>query len=269
MLMRRPLFPGMDPWLEHPDIWPGIHNRLIVAIADDLSAALDPRYFVDVESRTTVVSQDAERSARPDLSLVPLDLSAPSIVGGTAVADLPGLAVDELLLPDVDQVDEWYLEVSTISPRELVTVIEVLSPTNKTNWQGRGEYVAKRARVLASPTNLIEIDLLRAGRPMPMKEEPRVADYRILVSRGQTRPRASEYRIGCRSAIPSVPIPLLPEDSEYILHLNEIFHALVERAHYFRLPNYDAPPVPPLRSNDVEWAEQIIKDAKVPMETAT
>jgi hypothetical protein len=27
-------FPGMDPYLENPEFWPGVHNRLIVAIID-------------------------------------------------------------------------------------------------------------------------------------------------------------------------------------------------------------------------------------------
>ncbi len=42
----RPPFPGMDPWLENPIIWPGVHNWLITAIADDLAPKLAPRYFV-------------------------------------------------------------------------------------------------------------------------------------------------------------------------------------------------------------------------------
>ncbi len=33
----RPQFPGMDPWLEHPDLWPDVHNSLITAIRDELS----------------------------------------------------------------------------------------------------------------------------------------------------------------------------------------------------------------------------------------
>ena len=47
----RPPFPGMDPWLEHPAIWPDVHNRLITAIADDLAPRLAPKYFVGVEQR--------------------------------------------------------------------------------------------------------------------------------------------------------------------------------------------------------------------------
>ena len=52
----RPPFPGMDPWLENPTLWPGVHNWLITAIADDSRPKLAPRYFVGVESRTTVLT---------------------------------------------------------------------------------------------------------------------------------------------------------------------------------------------------------------------
>lgn len=30
-------FPGMNPYLENPELWSEVHSRLIVAIADDLS----------------------------------------------------------------------------------------------------------------------------------------------------------------------------------------------------------------------------------------
>jgi Protein of unknown function (DUF4058) len=42
-------FPGMDPYLEAPEFWSEVHNRMIVAIADDLSAKLRPRYRVAIE----------------------------------------------------------------------------------------------------------------------------------------------------------------------------------------------------------------------------
>ncbi len=48
----RPPFPGMDPWLENPTIWPDVHNSLIAAIRDVLAPVVQPRYFVGVESRT-------------------------------------------------------------------------------------------------------------------------------------------------------------------------------------------------------------------------
>jgi Protein of unknown function (DUF4058) len=46
-------FPGMDPYLEHPGMWPEVHHRLISAIADALEQALSLDYRVAIEKRST------------------------------------------------------------------------------------------------------------------------------------------------------------------------------------------------------------------------
>ena len=55
----------MDPYLEHPVLWPGVHSRLIAALDEDLSAQLLPRYYVEVEERVYVADvqmSDCRRS---------------------------------------------------------------------------------------------------------------------------------------------------------------------------------------------------------------
>lgn len=44
-------FPGMNPYLEHPARWQEFHDRLIVAIADELGPKLRPKYRAAVEER--------------------------------------------------------------------------------------------------------------------------------------------------------------------------------------------------------------------------
>ncbi|MEO0457054.1 MAG: DUF4058 family protein, partial [Cyanobacteria bacterium P01_A01_bin.114] len=41
-----PPFPGMNPYLEHPGLWAGIHHRLITAIANALEPQIQPKYIV-------------------------------------------------------------------------------------------------------------------------------------------------------------------------------------------------------------------------------
>jgi Protein of unknown function (DUF4058)/Transposase Tn5 dimerisation domain len=48
--MQNP-FPGMNPYLEQPELWHQVHNRLIVAIADDLTPQIAPKYRVSIEER--------------------------------------------------------------------------------------------------------------------------------------------------------------------------------------------------------------------------
>ena len=45
-------FPGMDPYLENPELWGEVHNRSIVAIADAIAPSLRPKYRVAIAQRT-------------------------------------------------------------------------------------------------------------------------------------------------------------------------------------------------------------------------
>lgn len=92
---------------------------------------------------------------------------------------------------------------------------------------------------------------------------PVESDYRILVSRGWSRPRAVLYTFNLRDAIPSFPLPLQPGEEEPALDLGPILHALYERAHFDLRLGYNQPPVPTLRSEDAGWAaEQIAGSAE-------
>ncbi|MGP0064427.1 MAG: DUF4058 family protein [Isosphaeraceae bacterium] len=257
----RPPFPGMDPWLEHPARWLGVHNRLIAAIADEIVPKVAPRYFVDVEQHTYVTLLGGETiTDRPDIivgrtkSRERLPRPSESIASATV-----GVLEVDIEVPVKDRIDEWYLEIRDVGTGKLVTVIEVLSPTNKSNGAGRKAYCKKRNRIFGSNTNLIEIDLLRAGKPMPMRtREPVESDYRVMISRGKSRPRAKLLAFGVRQAIPAIPIPLLPKDPEPSLDLNGVLHALYDRARYDLRLDYANPPVPPLIEDDAEWARAIV-----------
>lgn len=128
----RPPFPGMDPWLENPIIWPGFYNWLIAAIADDLAPKLAPRYFVGLESRTTVLTgRDLDLFYRPDFS-VHARTSAPSgREMGVAVVERPETKQFAVVVPVDEEFKENYLAIQEVPGRKLVTVVEILSPTNK------------------------------------------------------------------------------------------------------------------------------------------
>lgn len=69
-------------------------------------------------------------------------------------------------------------------------MIEILSPKNKGAGSGRNKYEEKRRAVLSSPTHLVEIDLLRGGKPIIFLSDIPQTDYRILISRSESRPQA-------------------------------------------------------------------------------
>ncbi|MGB3508495.1 MAG: DUF4058 family protein [Microcoleaceae cyanobacterium] len=64
-------FPGMDPYLEHPDLWPGVHLFLISNLAQLLSPQLRPKYFVSVEVRMYEVNDtESLLVGLPDVSVL-------------------------------------------------------------------------------------------------------------------------------------------------------------------------------------------------------
>ncbi len=91
-------------------------------------------------------------------------------------------------LPAVDRERLSFLEIRDRDGWQLVTVIELLSPTNKYSGPDREQYLARRRDLLASAVHFVEIDLLRGGPRMPMEDLPE-CDYCVLVSRVETRPR--------------------------------------------------------------------------------
>jgi hypothetical protein len=137
--------------------------------------------------------------------------------------------------------------------------VEALSPTNKRPGRGRRLYEDKRMEVLASNIHLVEIDLIRAGEPMPIIGNGRASAYRILVSRGDCRPNASLYAFGVRQSIPSFSLPLKPTDQEPTVDLGELLRDLYDRASYDLRLDYKGDPEPPLPSPEATWADELLR----------
>lgn len=252
-------FPGMDPYLERRGIWDQIHTNLIVAIQRLLTPKLRPKYHVAIEQRTylAVLPPGDQLVGIPD-ALVVAGHESPV---AAAFAEASAVATPEVgELPQAEAVRERYLEVRALDTQEVVTVIELLSPTNKQTREGRAQYEAKRTQVLASRTHLVEIDLLRAGQPFAMKA-PRSSDYRIVVSRSSQRPRADLYLFSVRQPIPTFPIPLRPGEDEPALPLNELLHRVYDEGGYDLVIDYRRPAEPALAEADAAWARAILTTA--------
>ncbi|WP_293341508.1 DUF4058 family protein [Microcoleus sp. CAWBG58] len=252
-------FPGMNPYLESPDFWRAVHNRLIVAIADFLTPQLLPKYLVDIEQRIYQISgEDALLVGIPDVAVQRSPIQATSSTGNVAVMASPVTAL-RVRVPTTVEVRESYLQVIEQETRKVVTVIEVLSPTNK-RGKGREMYEEKRDKVFAGRSHLVEIDLLRIYEPLPVFGENIEGSYRILVSRGDCRPMADLYLFNLPDAIPPFPLPLRGDDAEPLVHLQGLLNGVYNRAAYdFRI-DYTAEPVPPLAEPDAVWADAWLRE---------
>jgi len=277
-------FPGMNPWLENPQIWRGIHMSLINALRDYLAPLLEPRYFVDVESHTyvTAYSETRPKIRYPDLSVIrtgerkvaePVTAFAPEFLE-TQVKDLPFVETDAvdpipapilshpivIQLPDDDPIEDHYLKIRLIESSEVVTVVEILSHTNKRSGENRQKYLRKRRKFLSAPVHFVEIDLLRAWEPMPfLGHVP--GDYRIFIHRREQEYQAHLYPFTVRQTVPIFPLPLLPEDQEPPVNLGPLLKDIYLRARYHLILDYSKPPEPPLSQEDAGWAQDLFAQA--------
>jgi hypothetical protein len=258
----------MDPYLERPGLWKQVHTGLIVEMQTHLAAKLRPRYLVAIEQRTFLsLLEEEQLIGEPDvLAIVP---NIGKTNGGhhsqpvampVAVAEPGASYVVDLPMPD--EIAERYLEVRDVESGLAITVIELLSPSNK--LEDRGRYERKRLNILGSMTNLVEIDLLRAGRPLPMYGEFPNSHYRIVVSRGVDRPRGQVFPFNIQQPIPDIPIPLRPGEPEPMLPLNMILHELYDRAGYDLFVDYRQPPIPPLTNEEMAWVRQLLQEIRGP-----
>ena len=249
-------FPGMDPYLEDAALWHGVHHHLISVIAETLGDALAPAFFVGVEERVYIATLEdrlALPEIRPDVHLVRVS-ARPPVGAGSAV-----IAPPLLIVPiDDEEVHERFLEIRDVRTREVVTVIEVVSPTNKAaGTTGRRQFMDKRERVMASRTQWIEIDLLRAGaRP---REVYGRGVYYALLRRGIGQAPYEVWAAGLWESLPVIGVPTRTPIADTPLDLQAMIDTVYRRGHYDLALDYDAPPPsPPLAPDDARLAREYI-----------
>lgn len=252
-------FPGMDPYLEDPGLWQDFHQRLITYIADALQPEIRPRYHARIGERLYVVQ--AGRGIYPDVFLV--QRARVPVGGGTAVLapDAPVI----LSLPS-EEVRQVFVEIIDLAQGgKVVTVIEVLSPANKTPGKDQEQYRRKQQDVLASPANLVEIDLLHEGLhtvavPADYLMALQPWRYIVSISRAARREQAEVYPISLRQRLPRIGVPLAAPDPDAVLDLQAVFERCYENGAYADLIDYTRPPQASLASDDASWVDSLLRE---------
>ena len=255
-------FPGMNPYLENPDLWSGVHGRLIVAIANFLSPQLRPKYFVAIEERIyETIGDDRLLVDIPDVVVQRSQIN--TVPTSNISVATPTKQPKTVKVPTSEVVKERYLEVRKVATKEAVTALEILSPKNKRTGEGRKAYETKRNRVLKSATHLIEIDLLRTGEAMPILGNTIQSNYRILVSRSELRPQADLYDFNLKDIIPTFALPLQAFDNEPLIDLQALLNELYDQASYDLVIDYSQEPIPALSQSDAAWANALLREKEL------
>lgn len=249
----------MNPYLEAPFLWREVHNRLIVALANDLGARLRPKYYAAIETRTYLEDEsDGVLVGIPDAIVFASSSIYESKMATIATVEIPQSQPQRVQLVEPIEVKERFLEVRQVQTHEVVAAIEVLSPKNK-RGDGRISYLKKRQALFESQTHLVEIDLLRAYQPMPMAGVNGLWDYRILVSDAVQRPSAELYGFNLRDRIPSFSLPLKPEDNPITVDLQPLLQTVYDQGNFDLRIDYTQPiPEPTLSESDRLWVQQCI-----------
>ncbi len=254
------IFPGMDPYLEDPQLWTGVHASLIVYIRNHLQPLLRPRYIAAIEERVYLEGPDRERI--PDVWIH----RRKRINGGVAVlqADMPVV----VKVPELEIHQGYVTILDRRSGQKLVTVLEVVSPSNKYEGPGRESYRAKQKEPRSSKTHLVEIDLLRTGRHVLAVAEWMARGqgpyhYLVCVNRAQgTRDEFDLYPRTLPEPLPKIRIPLAGKDPDVVLDVQAVLEQTYDDGAYADRIDYRAPCHPRLSRQDQAWADRIVKKAR-------
>ena len=219
------------------------------------------------EVRVVTWQEGRQRTLRPDVAIVRGDRLGGTPAAGGSVALLEEVdtlePVEVPFAAAVDEVRDSWIEIRRLPDERLVTAIEVLSPTNKGS-SGLDDYLRKRLRLWKQGVNLVEIDLLIAGRRMPMAGPLPPGDCLAVVVRSGKPEVAEVLAWSIRRPLPAIPIPLEPPDPDVAVDLAALFATAYERGRYGRLIDYARPLDLPLRPEDKEWAQAMAQAGAAP-----
>jgi hypothetical protein len=251
----------MDPYLESSVSWGGFHSRLCVAISDKLNGTMPARYYAEIDEYVWLEEEQPEKRlllGKPDTFIRDTNSTSRKMVsgaGGVAIITQPV----QITLPESKKRKHRFVKIVGPDHVRVVTVIEVLSPSNKERGPDREKYLSKRDEYLGSGTNLVEIDLLRDGGRMPLgRPSPRIADYYLFVCRGSDYPKADVWPFTIRDPIPPIPVPLKPEHGDTPLDLQSCVSEIYDTNRYSMRIDYSQPPAPPFGSLDAVWAKELL-----------
>jgi hypothetical protein len=224
-------FPGMDPYLEAPKLWPGFQHQLLACLYQVLLPGLVDRYRARVGTR----------SYTSEMALF------------TSVVK--------------EDHSEEYIEVRNRSDGRLVTLVEVVSPANKTTPAGRAAYLERRRDALAQRAGVVEIDLVMQGKPTLTFSRDGLPEYdhAVTVTRGNAPDRYEIYTTTLSKRLPKFKVPLAADDRDALLDLQAAFTRAFDLGNFAAQLDYASPPPPdvPLTDAHRTWLDDHLKGLKL------
>jgi len=222
-------FPGMDPFLEDEGLWPVFQHQLVTCLYQILLPGLVDRYRARVVQRLYTTEQ-------------PLFTS---IVR--------------------EEHREELIEIRLRNDSRLVTMVDVVSPANKTTESGREAYLAKRREGKGSGANLVEIDLVLQGQPLLdySREGLPDWDYAVTVTRAAQPDRFEIYTATLQKKLPRFRLPLGGDDRDTVVDLHTTFNRAFDQGGFAAKIQYERNPAVTLNAEDRQWVDELLKQHKL------
>jgi len=224
-------FPGMDPYLEHPKLWGPFQHQMLASLYQILLPGLVDRYRARVGSRTYTAE----------------------------------MALFTSVLRE-DHTEE-FIEIRTRNDGRLITLVEVVSPGNKTTPAGRAAYHDKRKEAMACRAGVVEIDLVLQGKPTLTYSRDGLPeyDYAVTVTRSTTPDRYEIYTATLQKRLPKFKVPLAADDRDALLDLHAALTRAYDLGNFASQIDYKGPTPPdvPLSDDNRRWADDLLKAQKL------
>lgn len=213
--------------LEANQLWPDFHATFLNYWRESIADALPDYYEARIGEQVTLVRSDGyAKRVGPDVSIV----RSQSVEYDTnAESSATTVLLDHLEIEE--EICETRIEILLRKDRRLVTIIELLSPSNKVE-PGWSRYLDKRSTILGQPIHLVELDLLAGGHRLTHRQPLPDGEYFCFVSRLCERPRCSVTAWRGPTPMPTIRIPLLAPDGEIASPLQIVFETSFARGRY-------------------------------------
>jgi hypothetical protein len=249
----------MDPYLEGY-MWADVHHALATQFRRQLVPLVRPDYAVRIEVSIYNDRVPAHELGimYPDVEIIRPQPPANRLIRETAGALTIAPAPLSIPLTIMTQVRQASVQIRDVASNQLVTSIEILSPSNKRE-PGMTAYLLKRDELRLAEVHLLEIDLLRRGkRAWPPESLPDSAYLATLIRARHIQ--AEVWPIGLRERMPVLPVPLRHPHTDVPLDIQAALGAIYDEADYPLTLDYgQPPPEPPLSEEDAAWATTCIE----------
>src|SRR5437763_1456616 len=222
-------FPGMDPYLEDEVLWPCFHHQLVTCLYQILLPGLVDRYRARLGQRL--------------------------------------YATEQALFTSIIRQEhhEDFIEIRQRCDNRLVTLIDVVSPANKTSTTGRQAYLDRRQEGRLANANLVEIDLVLQGQPTLDFSRDGLPDwdYAVTVTRSTQPERYEIYTSTLQKRLPRFRLPLAADDRDTVLDLHTAFSRCYDQGNFAARIDYQRDPPTTISDEDRQWLGELLKQQKL------